>query len=102
MRQSEFITHLDRKGMLRNGQAVDGGLSPRRGLVFNDTDWASLTKLTASALADELAAFYGCDRVARRELLAHRFAGAQLSLRFLREERLFPFELSPGTVTLAI
>jgi len=102
MRQNDFITHLDRKGMLRDGQAVDGGLSPRRGLVFNDTDWASLTKLTASALADELAAFYGCDRVARRDLLAHRFAGAQLSLRFLREEGLFPFELSPGTVTLAI
>ncbi len=102
MRQSEFIAHLDRKGMLRDGQAVDGGLSTRRGLVVNDTDWASLTRLTASALADELADFYGCDRVQRRDLLAHRFVGAQLSLRFLREEGLFPFELSPGAVTLAI
>jgi general secretion pathway protein E len=102
MRQSEFIVHLDRKGMLRDGQAVDGGLSARRGLVVNDTDWASLTKLTASALADELAAFYNCGRVLRRDLLAHRFAGAQLSLRFLREEGLFPFERSPGAVTLAI
>jgi general secretion pathway protein E len=102
MRQSEFIVRLDRKGMLRDGQAVDGGLSARRGLVVNDTDWASLTKLTASALADELAAFYNCGRVLRRDLLAHRFAGAQLSLRFLREEGLFPFERSPGAVTLAI
>ncbi len=102
MRQSEFIVHLDRKGMLRDGQAVDGSLSARRGLVVNDTDWANLTKLTASALADELADFYGCGRVLRRDLLAHRFAGAQLSLRFLREEGLFPFERSPGAVTLAI
>ncbi len=102
MRQSEFIVHLDRKGMLRDGQAADGGPSTRRGLVVNDTDWASLTKLTASALADELADFYGCGRVLRRDLLAHRFAGAQLSLRFLREEGLFPFERSPGAVTLAI
>jgi general secretion pathway protein E len=102
MRQSEFIVHLDRKGMLRDGQAVDGGLSARRGLIVNDADWASLTKLTASALADELADFYGCGRVLRRDLLAHRFAGAQLSLRFLREEGLFPFERSPGAVTLAI
>jgi general secretion pathway protein E len=102
MRQSEFIAHLDRKGVLRDGQAVDGAPSARRGLVVNDTDWASLTKLTASALADELADFYGCDRVQRRDLLAHRFAGAQLSQRFLREEGLFPFERSPGAVTLAI
>jgi general secretion pathway protein E len=102
MQQNDFIAHLDRKGMLRDGQAIDGDLSARRGSMFNDTDWASLTKLTASALADELADFYGCDRVQRRDLLAHRFAGAQLSLRFLREEGLFPFERSPGAVTLAI
>jgi general secretion pathway protein E len=102
MRQSEFIAHLDRKGMLRDGHVVDGGLSTRRGSAFNDIDWMSLTKLTASALADELAAFYGCDRVQRRDLLTNRFAGAQLSPRFLREEGLFPFERSPGVVTLAI
>jgi general secretion pathway protein E len=102
MQQNDFIAHLDRKGMLRDGQPVDGGLGTRRGSVFNEADWASLTKLTASALADELADFYRCDRVQRRDLLAHRFAGAQLSLRFLREEGLFPFERSPGAVTLAI
>jgi general secretion pathway protein E len=102
MRQSDFIAHLDRKGILRDGQAVDGGLSAHRGSVFNDTDWVSLTKLTASALADELADFYDCDRVQRSDLLAHRFTGAQLSRRFLREELLFPFERSPGAVTLAI
>jgi general secretion pathway protein E len=103
MQQRDFIAHLDRKGMLREAQSIDGGLSERRrGLVFNDADWLSLTKLTASAFADELAAFYSCDRVQRGDLLAHPFAGTQLSTRFLREERLFPYERSSGAVTLAI
>jgi general secretion pathway protein E len=102
MQQSDFITHLDRKGVLRDGQPADSGAKARRGLTFSDTDWVGLTKLTASAFADELAAFYRCDRVQRSDLLGHRFAGAQLSSRFLKEERLFPYEHSSGTVTLAI
>ena len=101
MQQSDFIAHLDRKGVLRDGQA-DSGLKARRGLVSNDTDWLGLTKLTASAFADELAAFYGYNRVQRSDLLGHRFAGAELSPRFLREERLFPYKHSSGTVTLAV
>jgi len=100
MRQDEFIVHLDRKGALRDGHNRDHGA--RCSFVQNDADWVSMTKLTASAFADELAAFYRCDRVRRNDLLAHRFAGTQLSPRFLREEHLFPFEPSPGAVTLAI
>ncbi|HMF28409.1 MAG TPA: hypothetical protein VKE42_06525, partial [Candidatus Cybelea sp.] len=100
MRQSDFIAHLDRKGALRDGKTLDGGA--RRNFNYNDTDWVGLTKLTPSAFADELAAFYRCDRVQRNDLLAHRFVGAQLSPRFLKEEHLFPFEQSSGAVTLAI
>jgi general secretion pathway protein E len=102
MQRSDFIAHLDRKGVLRDGQAADSGLRARRGLVFNDTDWLGLTKLTASAFADELAAFYRCNRVQRSDLLGQRFAGAELSPRFLKEEGLFPYKHSSGTVTLAI
>ena len=102
MQQSDFIAHLDRKGVLRDGQAADSGARTRRGLTFSDTEWVGLTKLTASAFADELAAFYRCDRVQRSDLLGHRFAGAELSPRFLKEERLFPYKHSSGTVTLAI
>jgi general secretion pathway protein E len=102
MLQRDFIAHLNRKGALRDGQALDGSAGGRRGLVSNDTDWLGLTKLTAAAFADELAAFYQCDRVQRSDLLAHRFAGAQLSPRFLREEQLFPYENPVGTLTLAI
>lgn len=102
MLQQDFIAHLDRKSALRDGQALDDGASGRRGLASNETDWLALTKLTAAAFADELAAFYQCDRVQRSDLLEHRFAGAQLSPRFLREERLFPYENSNGALTLAI
>ena len=61
-----------------------------------------MTKLTQSAFADELAAFYHCNRVERGELVGGRFAGEQLSPRFLREERLFPYEDRSGMLTLAV
>jgi general secretion pathway protein E len=102
MLQRDFMAHLDRKGALRDGQALDGGASARPGLLFNDIDWLGLTKLTSSAFADELAAFYQCNRVQRSDLLAQRFAGAQLSPRFLRDEHLFPYENSTGAMMLAI
>jgi general secretion pathway protein E len=100
MQQSDFIAHLERKGALREAQAVQG--STRRGLAYNDNDWVGLTNLTASAFADELAAFYHCDRVQRSDLLAYGFAGTQLSQRFLKEEQLFPYKHPSGMVALAI
>jgi general secretion pathway protein E len=101
MLQNDFIAHLARKGVLRDAPA-DGGvnLRPRDGL--GDLDWVGLTSLTPSGFADELAAFYSCDRVRRNDLVGGRFAGAKLSPRFLKEERLFPYEQPSGTLTLAI
>src|SRR5947209_11655771 len=101
MLHTDFINHLARKGVLRDAQMADGGLT-RRGDGLSDLDWVALTKLTPSAFADELAAFCGCNRVQRGELIASQFAGAQLSARFLREGRLFPYENSSGVLTLAI
>src|SRR5262249_43819834 len=100
MFQKDFITHPAPKGVLL--APGDGGvnLRPRDGL--GDLDWVGLTKLTPSGFADELAAFYRCDRVRRNDLVGGRFAGAKLSPRFLREERLFPYEHPSGTLTLAI
>jgi general secretion pathway protein E len=100
--QSEFMAHLARKGVLRDAQALNGGLGARRREGLREVDWAGLTKLTPSAFADELAGFYGCERVQRRDLTAGRFAGAELSTRFLKEEQIFPFERESGTLTLAI
>ncbi len=102
MLQSDFMAHLARKGVLRDPHAVDGGVGPRRRDALGDVDWVGLTKLTPSGFADELAAFYRCDRVQRRDLVGGRFAGARLSPRFLKEEHLFPYEHPSGTLTLAI
>src|SRR5215469_1827030 len=99
MLHTDFVNHLVRKGVLRD---ADGGLNVRRGDGLGDLDWVRLTKLTPSAFADELAAFCGCGRVQRGDLVASQFAGAELSSRFLREGRLFPYEDSSGILTLAI
>src|SRR6516165_4885385 len=102
MLHSDFINHLVRKGVLRDSQIADGRLNARRGDGLSDLDWIGLTRLTPSAFADELAAFCGCGRVQRGDLVASQFAGTELSSRFLREGRLFPYEDSSGILTLAI
>jgi general secretion pathway protein E len=102
MLQSDFVAHLVRKGVLRDAQALSSGLGARRRDGLGEVDWVGLTKLTPSGFADELADFYRCDRVARKELVGSRFAGAELSAGFLKEEHLFPYEQASGTLTLAI
>jgi general secretion pathway protein E len=99
---TQFIDHLTRKGVLREApmSAIAPGAA-RRGAAI-DVDWLGLTKLTPSTFADELAAFYGCDRMQRSDLVGGRFAGQQMSSRFLRERRLFPFENRAGALRLAI
>ena len=98
----DFIAYLARKGVLRDSQIAGGGINARRSDGLDDLDWVALTKLTPSAFADELATFCGCSRVQRGDLVAGQFAGAQLSARFLRAERLFPYEHPSGILTLAI
>jgi general secretion pathway protein E len=102
MLHTDFINHLARKGVLRDSQIAESTFNARRGDGLGDLDWIGLTKLTPSAFADELAAFCGCGRVQRGDLVASQFAGAELSSRFLREGRLFPYEDSSGMLTLAI
>ena len=102
MPDSDFISHLVRKGALRNAQELDAGMAARRCDSFRDIDWIGMTKLTHTAFADELATFYRCGRVQRADLVGCRFAGERLSPRFLKEERLFPYEDRSGALTLAI
>jgi general secretion pathway protein E len=94
----DFIDHLTRKGALRDAPPPNAA---RRGFAA-DVDWLAATKLTPSTFADELAAFYGCARLQRSDLIGGRFAGGQMSPRFLRERRLFPFENQAGALVLAI
>jgi general secretion pathway protein E len=102
MPQSDFIGHLLRKGALRNAQELDAAMASRQRGSLGDIDWIGMTKLTHTAFADELATFYRCRRVQRADLVGGSFAGERLSPRFLREERLFPYEDRSGALTLAI
>jgi len=102
MPQSDFIGHLLRKGALRNAQELDAAMASRQRDSLGDIDWIGMTKLTHTAFADELATFYRCRRVQRADLVGGSFAGKRLSARFLREERLFPYEDRSGALTLAI
>jgi general secretion pathway protein E len=102
MPQSDFISHLVRKGALRNAQELDAAMASRRRDSLGDIDWIGMTKLTHTVFADELATFYRCRRVQRADLVGGRFAGERLSPRFLKEERLFPYEDRSGALTLAI
>jgi general secretion pathway protein E len=102
MVSGDFIAHLTRKGVLRDGQFHDGAQNANGRGSTNDVDWLELTKLTPTAFAEELAAFYGCARVQRTDLVGGHYAGEQLSRRFLGEHRLFPYESRSGALTLAI
>ncbi len=102
MSRSEFMAHLARKGLLREPASVNGKPNANGHDMLGDLDWVGLTKLTKPAFADELAGFLRCARVQRGDLGASGFAGRQLSPRFLREERLFPYDDGSGTTTLAI
>jgi len=102
MPQSDFISYLVRKGALRNAQELDAGMASRRRDSHGDIDWLGMTKLTHTAFADELATFYRCGRVQHADLVGGRFAGERLSPRFLKEERIFPYEDRAGALTLAI
>jgi general secretion pathway protein E len=67
-----------------------------------DPGWLNATRLTSKDFADELAEFYACKRVQRSELVADRFAGADLSPRFLQEGHFFPYRDETDRLMLAI
>ena len=82
MQQSDFIAHLDRKGVLRDGKVADSGPEQIDGL--------GVCRRARRVLPMRLGA-------ATRPFGAP-VAGAELSPRFLREEQLFPYKHSFGTV----
>jgi general secretion pathway protein E len=100
---SDFTAHLADRGALHGGQGSDGARTSRNGEgMSGQPDWSALTGLTAFALADELARFYGCLRVKRDDLMQGSFAGNDMSMRFLKESRLFPYQDAARAFNLAI
>jgi len=103
MLRSDFLAHLSRRGILRDAENVDSNARGMRGRNADDEpDWVSLTNLTQSDFAEELANFYHCARAQRGEMIGGRFLGGQLSPRFLKDGRLFPYEGPSGTGMVAV
>jgi len=100
--RGEFVEHLTRKGVLHGEPPLEAGRGAGRLDTGAGLDWLARTKLSPAMFADELATFYACRRVEKTELAGRRFAGADLSPRFLKEGRLFPYADEQGTLTLAI
>lgn len=103
MSRAEFIDHLSRRGVSCAETANDNEKAAGRIEAGGaDRDWLLRTRLSASAFADELASFYSSRRLLRTELLPDRFAGADLSLRFLKEGRFFPYTDEKGALTVVV
>ena len=100
--QDGFISHLARKGVLNAQMEHANNHVGRAPDSKVEQDWLVRTKLSPAMFADELAAFYSCQRVQRAELVPQRFAGAELSSRFLKDGRVFPYTDARGALTLAI
>lgn len=102
MSRAEFIDHLTRRGVSYAETANDNERSAGRIEAGADRDWLTRTKLSPTAFADELAAFYASRRLQRTELVPDRFAGAELSARFLKEGRFFPYADEKGALTIVV
>jgi general secretion pathway protein E len=100
--RAEFIEHLTRRGVAYAETANDNERNSVRIEAGVDRDWLTRTKLSPTAFADELAAFYASRRLQRTELVPDRFAGAELSPRFLKEGRFFPYADDKGALTLVV
>jgi general secretion pathway protein E len=100
--QSGFSEHLVRRGVLDTRSAADRGRAAGLFEATGENDWPSRTNLSPGAFAEELASFYSCRRVHKAELAPDRFAGGELSPRFLRDGRVFPFRDERGALNLAI
>ena len=61
-----------------------------------------LTDLSANDFADEVAGFYGIPRMHLEQLLEASPLVGRFSRRFLREMMVFPFEVAPGNIHLAV
>src|SRR5215472_8205533 len=90
MLHSGFIDHLAARGVAPDAAAIPGTPSGRWRDGPTEVDWIELTK------------FYRCTRVQRTDLMSGRFAGGELSARFLKNGRLFPYEDRAGALNLAI
>ncbi len=105
----QFVEHLRRAGHLK---PTDAGEAPdviasgeSQGNFQRNLQSAKLwelTDLSPSDFADEVARFYGCQRVTLQDMLQAAPLVAAFSPRFLRETLVFPHKAADGGIALAI
>ena len=96
----EFVSALARK------RAIKGDLlnslsrsDPKRSRM---RELWELTELSASDFADDVADFYGLERIDLPQMMAASHLAARFSRRFLREMSIFPFKEEGSINTLAV
>ncbi|MGI8568494.1 MAG: GspE/PulE family protein [Methylocella sp.] len=98
----DFAKYLADKNFLLSDTEFDSASSsasnPERSLRKL---WES-TELTANGFADEVAQFYGLQRLTLPQLVAAPALTGRFSPRFLRDTSVFPFELPKGQYKLAV
>ena len=98
----EFVSALARKRAIK-GDPVNSlsqsGRDPKRNKM---RELWELTELSANDFADDVADFYGLERIDLPQMMAAPHLAARFSPRFLREMSIFPFKEEGGVNMLAI
>lgn len=97
----DFAKYLAKKNLLLETEVASASLhrvSPERSLRKL---WEA-TELTANGFADEVARFYGLNRLSLPQLVAAPSLTSRFSARFLRDTAVFPFESPKGYHRLAV
>ena len=98
----EFVSALARKRAIK-GDLVNSlsqsGRDPKRNKM---RELWELTELSANDFADDVADFYGLERIDLPQMMAASHLAARFSRRFLREMSIFPFKDEAGINTLAV
>ena len=98
----EFVSALARKRAIK-GDLVNSlsqsSLDPKRNKM---RELWELTELSANDFADDVADFYGLERIDLPQMMAASHLAARFSRRFLREMSIFPFKEEGGVNTLAV
>jgi general secretion pathway protein E len=98
---ADFMAHLVSKTHLSPEFVEDDRLQPGGADQGLRRLWQE-TGLSANSFADEVAHFYGFDRVALPRLVEASALTGSFSPRFLRETAVFPFEVKDGKPRIAV
>ena len=98
----EFVSALARKRAIKGDLVNSLSQSSRDPKRSKMRELWELTELSANDFADDVADFYGLERIDLPQMMAASHLAARFSRRFLREMSIFPFKEEGGVNTLAV